>query len=317
MAGEARGGRRPHAVVIGNAIIDEVRTGAAVERRPGGAGFNLAVGLAVLGVQAGLVTALADDPDGRVLAESLRAHAVTVLPQPRRAATGRATASLENGEPGYAFTPAARGRVRFTPAVTGALREAHAVIVNSYPFDVPGEAERLDGALRDLPGLRVLDPNPRPGLVTDPGSFRRRLEALFGNTDIVKVSVEDLDLLYGCPPEAAVARILGLGPRVVFLTRGAAGAEIVTASGRRHTAPAAAMTAPIVDTIGAGDAALAALVASSLAGPPERRPTAAELAAVGWRPHLDRAMRVAAAVCRSPGGHPTAASLAAARGPLR
>jgi fructokinase len=70
--------------------------------------------------------------------------------------------------------------------------------------------------------------------------------------DLVKVSEEDLAWLDPSRPSLEAARaLLALGPKVVLLTQGPAGATIVSARGDTTVAPVAV---DVVDTIGAGDA---------------------------------------------------------------
>ena len=69
--------------------------------------------------------------------------------------------------------------------------------------------------------------------------------------DIVKLSDEDMDWLYG--PGGAdtnVSRVLAAGPKVVCITEGAKGA---TAHTERGATFVAASRVDVVDTVGAGD----------------------------------------------------------------
>jgi fructokinase len=89
---------------------------------------------------------------------------------------------------------------------------------------------------------------------------------MMARADIVKLSDEDLRWLSPDLPEAeAVAALLGLGPALVLITRGAEGATAWTAQGPRSM-PARAVA--VVDTVGAGDTfnagILAALAAAGL-----------------------------------------------------
>jgi fructokinase len=69
---------------------------------------------------------------------------------------------------------------------------------------------------------------------------------------------------------------------------------VSTASGLTVTVPIADLPGPIVDTMGAGDATLAAVTHSiAVAGLPED--------AESWRSLLEDAMAIAAATCRSEG----------------
>ena len=81
----------------------------------------------------------------------------------------------------------------------------------------------------------------------------------------------------------------------MLLTRGKLGASIFTRSGLNAAVPTTELAPPIVDTMGAGDATLASVIAFILV---EGMPRDND----GWRACLKRAMDIAAATCRSAGG---------------
>jgi fructokinase len=79
------------------------------------------------------------------------------------------------------------------------------------------------------------------------------------HADIVKISAEDLGLLYpGAIAEEIAADWLRAGAGLVVVTRGEGGAEAYTASDR-SAVPGRSVR--VVDTVGAGDTFQAALVA--------------------------------------------------------
>jgi fructokinase len=92
----------------------------------------------------------------------------------------------------------------------------------------------------------------RPWVISDPDTYRSRLGRVLGRSDVVKVSEEDLAWLEPERSAADAARmLLQGGPRVVLLTRGAEGVQVVTSAG---DVPVPAPEVEVVDTIGAGDA---------------------------------------------------------------
>ena len=66
------------ALVIGEALIDEVVEGDWVSRHPGGSPANVALGLGRLDVVTRLHTAIGDDVDGELIRRQLSASGVTV-----------------------------------------------------------------------------------------------------------------------------------------------------------------------------------------------------------------------------------------------
>jgi fructokinase len=115
--------------------------------------------------------------------------------------------------------------------------------------------------LRELEPTAIvsLDPNIRPALLPGHEEVARRIERLVGLADVVKVS--DQDFAWLSPDETvegAAARWLQAGPAIIAITRGAEGSTAFARSGRLDV-PATPTT--VVDTVGAGDAYMAGLIA--------------------------------------------------------
>ena len=100
--------------------------------------------------------------------------------------------------------------------------------------------------------VTMIDPNIRLGFIAGKeGPYRARIERMIARADIVKLSDEDLHWLSGSGDVAQLARaILAQGPKLVFITEGAAGARAVTATQNRFVA---AQKVTVADTVGAGD----------------------------------------------------------------
>lgn len=287
----------PSVLTIGDCIVDAVEIAPGqVERHPGGAALNLAVGLSRLGHESALATRFGLDRDGFRLARYLRDEQVRFFNPPNVDPTGVVYSSRLDGEPTYHFTPAMfRRRIAFTEAVGSAVLGADAIAVNSFPFDDGRQATALAKVLGQASGLVVVDPNPRANLIRDKTAFREGAEKSLALAAIAKISDEDAHLLYDVPADAVVARLFAVGVETVLFTHGAAGATVYKRGGLTVAAPIAGADGAIIDTMGAGDATLAACIAFMLRhGIPanERQ----------WHACLDDAMRVAAATCRSAGG---------------
>lgn len=283
-------------VTIGDCIIDEVHAeGREPQRFAGGAGLNLAAGIARLGLPSTLVTRVGQDRDGFYLLRYARERGIRVVNTPTVDPTGVAISTRLNGEPSYAFAPAMfRRRISFRTEALEALSRAGAVIVNSYPLENTAYAEELVRALAVAPGLRIADPNPRPRLIGSMAAFRRGFEKVLPGVTLAKLSDEDVHLIYGSDWQSAAGRLFNLGAETILFSHGANGATVVERSGLRVQVPVASRPEPIVDTMGAGDATLASLVASVLTA---GRPRSAD----DWRRYLSDAMAVAAATCRQAG----------------
>lgn len=290
----------PHALVVGESLVDVVRTGDDEVDRPGGSAANTAVALARLGRPTRLATSYAADPFGRMLGEHLAESGVELAGDPlvlERTSVARAVID-ETGAASYDFDLTWRlGRVGETGAV-------HVVHVGSFaPMLDPGREDVL--ALLDrLPGEVVVtyDVNVRPAITGTGPDVVERVEQMVARADLVKASDEDLHALW---PDldlgAAADRLLALGAVAVVVTRGAAGATWhATGSGG-----VAAAAVEVVDTIGAGDTFAAALLDALWehlgAGGRERL---VALGAERWEAALGHAVRCAAVTVSRPGADP-------------
>lgn len=283
----------PSAVVIGDALIDEIHDSGGVRELVGGAALNVAVGLRRLGVPTTLIAMVGDDEAGAHIREYLADHDVSLISSDAPLGSSRAVVQRDaSGEPTYVFNEAAQRRsIRYGDEARAALANADLAVISCFPFDVPAEVDAVADALA---GVRVaIDPNPRSGMLSDRDEFVRGFERLVAGAAIVKVGADDAALLYDGDLDALRARLRALGADAVLATAGKDGA-ILEADAGILTAPIASLPGPVIDTVGAGDATLSA-VAEGLVG---ARPEAVE----EWQKLLDRAMDVAAATCRAEGG---------------
>jgi fructokinase len=98
----------------------------------------------------------------------------------------------------------------------------------------------------------MLDPNIRPRAIASRQDHLDRLNRILHRADIVKTSTEDLAYLFpGQDAADAAAQLLDRGPACVVVTDGAAPVRAF-AGGKQIRADVPA--APVVDTVGAGDA---------------------------------------------------------------
>ena len=281
------------AVVIGDALIDEIRDDAGVRELVGGAALNVAVGLRRLGVETTLIAMVGDDEAGGHIREYLSDHGVRLIESAAEHGSSRAVVQrAANGEPEYVFNEAAQKRsIRYSDEARAAIAEAGLVAISCFPFDVAAEAQALAEATA---GARLaIDPNPRTGMLSDRDDFVRGFERLAAGADIVKVGADDAAILYDGDLDALRGRLRDLGVGAVLATAGADGAILETDAGTT-TAPISELPGRIVDTVGAGDATLSAVAAGLVSGTPAGLDE--------WQSLLVRAMDIAAATCRAEGG---------------
>lgn len=281
-------------VVIGDALIDELRDETGVREFVGGAGLNVAVGLSRLGVPASLIAMVGDDAAGEQIRAFLDEHDVELLASPSEHGSSRAVSTRSpGGEPEYVFNDAAQNRrVSYGAAERAAIAAAPMVVVSCFPFDDPEQTSLLVEATASLSTPLAIDPNPRSGMLHDRAEFVRGFERAASGALLVKVGEDDAQLLYGGPLDDLRVRLVDLGVGAVLATYGAGGAAI-DAAGASVSRPISDLPGRIVDTMGGGDAVLATTAALVR----DRLPADAG----EWDAVLSRAMDVAAATCRHEG----------------
>ncbi|MCU1437967.1 MAG: hypothetical protein JWP66_1054 [Naasia sp.] len=281
-------------VVVGDALIDEFRGTDGSRDFVGGAALNVAVGLSILGVRPTLIAMVGDDADGAKIRAFLDERGVDLLATRAPHGSSRAVSDRTAGEPRYAFNDAALNRrIGFDAAQRQALAAADLVAVSCFPFDDQFQADALAESVADPERRLVLDANPRPGLIHDLDRFATNANRASSGALLVKMGDEDAQLLYGGSLSEAEELLLRLGAAAVLATAGRHGASIATADRVRVHESTVPLRGPIVDTMGAGDATLSAVIAALLSD--------GERTEEFWRAALYRAMAIAAATCRSAG----------------
>ncbi|MGW2891849.1 carbohydrate kinase family protein [Streptomyces griseoruber] len=254
------------ALIIGEALVDVVWPAGSTHLtpHPGGSPANVAVGLRRLGRPVTLMTCWGDDPPGELVRVHLDTIGIEVHRLPsdsERTTIALAYLDQATGAARYDFLPTwDPARIPIDPDTTLLHTGSLASVVE------PG-ASRVAAACRDLcnrGGTVSVDLNVRPAVLPDRDAYRKQASRLAEVADVVKASDEDLAWLYpGLPPHTAARTLLGLGPSLIVVTQGAAGAFAMTA---HHHVTVTAPQVDVVDTIGAGDAFQATLL-DSLMGP--------------------------------------------------
>ena len=162
---------------------------------------------------------------------------------------------LVEGQATYAFyDEATAGRMLAVEDIPALPDEISAVFVGGISLVNDPAASTYEALQARAAEARVtmIDPNIRPGFIAGKeAEYRARIERMIARADLVKLSDEDLHWLEGAGDLTTLARgLLARGPKVVFITEGAAGARAVTATQDRFV-PARKVT--VADTVGAGD----------------------------------------------------------------
>ena len=252
-------------VVCGEALIDMISDGDGLRKAaPGGGPFNTARALARLGVPTAFLGRISDDVFGRELAGLLVADGANLqFASIGHESTTIAMADVDSeGFAEYQFavqgTSAPNLTAEMIPDDFGL--EVEALYVGTLGLVLEPMASTLAQLISRERGQRLvmLDPNIRIGLIPE-AEYRDRLLVAISQSTIVKGSEADLAWLYqGLDYVQAAERILGDGPRLIVVTLGSRGAY------GAHRDARISVSAPrvkVVDTIGAGDAFGAGLLA--------------------------------------------------------
>ena len=258
-------------VVCGEALIDRL----AGTDSPGGGPYNTARALARLGIPTQFLGRLSTDAFGQQLRDLLAVDGADLSltsfgPEP----TTLAIADVDpDGHAAYRFiidgTSAPNlTRLMLPASLPSGVRALH---VGTLGLVFEPIARTLAGLVeREHENLLVMvDPNIRPSALSNSsppftgegqgGGYRSRLERVISQSTIVKASDADMAWLYPeVELESAARALLAHGPSLVIVTLGANGAFGVCA-GAEVRVPAPMVD--VVDTIGAGDAFGAGLLA--------------------------------------------------------
>jgi fructokinase len=248
-------------VVCGEALVDRIRGADS----PGGGPFNTARALARLGVPTQFLGRLSTDAFGRRLRDLLKTDGADLSltsfgPEP----TTLAIAEVDrDGHAAYRFVIDGTSAPSLTPQMVplSLAPDVNALHIGTLGLVFEPVATTIAGLVEreHRNRLVMVDPNIRPAAFDRSVGYRERLERIIAQSTIVKASDADIAWLYPeLDLEAAARALLGRGPQLVVVTLGAQGALGVTGNAEvRVPAP----VVHVVDTIGAGDAFGAALLA--------------------------------------------------------
>ncbi|MDX8351027.1 carbohydrate kinase [Cognatiyoonia sp. IB215182] len=248
----------------GEALIDmlprkTVEGGDAFAPHAGGSVFNTAIALGRLGAPVQFFSGLSSDLFGDILRAELAASGVDAGPAAiSDRPTTLAFVKLTDGHASYAFYDEnTAGRMIAPDDLPDVAAEALFFGGISLVVEPCGSAYEALMLREAASRVMMIDPNIRPGFITDEASYRDRLTRMLGVADIIKTSDEDLTWMTGEADAGALLR--ETDAKVALLTRGGDGVTIVTEGG---AVDVPAEKAEVVDTVGAGDTFSAGFLAS-------------------------------------------------------
>jgi fructokinase len=272
--------------VMGDAVVDLIPEGELHYLKcPGGAPANVAVGVARLGGEAAFIGRVGADPFGRFMADTLAREGVDIaalrLDPDHRTSTVLVALDKE-GERSFTFMVRPSADQFLEPADLPGFGAGQWLLTCSIALanePVRSSCLQAMATIRAVGGRVCFDPNLRPEVWGDPAEMLPQVSEAMALADVVKLSIDELQLLSGEDDLAAGLATI-TGPALVLVTRGAAGVvarlegELLEWVGPKVTP---------LDTTGAGDAFVAGLLAALAQG--ERLPTLAELAAILAQAH--------------------------------
>jgi fructokinase len=255
-------------VVCGEALMDvfdagATATGHALDARIGGSPYNVALGLARLAQPVAFCGAVSTGFLGQRLARSLADEGIDMsLVQRTGAPTSVCIVGLDaNGVPAYDFYGERGADRQLDPSVLARVPpSARALHFGSYAMVVEpvGATQRALVEAWHRRALISYDPNVRLTVEPSLERWRSTLEWMLPRTHLLKISEEDIALLFpGSALDALAASWLARGPRLVVITRGAEGSLGFSAAASVRSPP---VRVDVIDTVGAGDTFQAALL---------------------------------------------------------
>lgn len=269
----------PKALCIGELLIDFVSTTPDVTlaaapgfvKAPGGAPANVAVGLAKLGIDAGFIGKVGADAFGDFLRETLAQHRVntdSLIADATARTTLAFVATRSDGMKDITFYRHPGADIQLSPDEldTDAIQSAALFHYGSVSLShSPSREATLEAIKAAKTGGALLsyDANLRLMLWDDADDAKRWIWEVMPYADVVKISEEEWEFIMGDVSFATGAkRILEQqGASLVVITLGEKGCYYTNGSAEGAVD---GFAAKVVDTLGAGDAFVAAMLSQLL-----------------------------------------------------
>jgi fructokinase len=257
---------------LGEILIDFTFAGLSqngqvlYERNAGGAPANVAAAVARLGGKSAFIGKTGDDVFGSFLKETLVNNGIETdgMTVSEQYSTTLAFVTLSpGGERSFSFyrNPGADTQLSSGELHEGILSRSRFLHIGSLSLThEPARSATLQAihAVKKAGGFISYDPNWRKPLWENQEKAIFLMKSIFGFADVVKVSDEELLLLFGNDDYSSGAgKILAAGARLVLVTLGPKGVFYKT---RTMEGVVGAPPVSVVDTTGAGDSFVGGLI---------------------------------------------------------
>ena len=265
-------------VIFGEVLYDCFPDGQAVL---GGAPFNVAWHLQGFGRAPLFISRVGDDPLGHQVKDAMHNHGMDAsgLQLDSLHPTGKVTITMSGKNHSFEIIPD-QAYDYIDQGALPPLPDSTLFYHGSLAARSPVSAQTLAFLNTRYAGKRLVDVNLR-----SPWWQQQQVLELVDGAWLAKLNDEELQLLVPDADDDA-SRIQQLinnaGLQLLLVTRGAAGAELLTASGESFRVAPDSVT-EVVDTVGAGDAMTSVLILAILQGWP-------------WQQALERSQAFASAI---------------------
>ncbi len=264
----------PKALCIGELLIDFVSTTPDVTlaeapgfvKAPGGAPANVAVGLAKLGMDAGFIGKVGADAFGDFLRETLQQNSVNtdyLISGEGSRTTLAFVATRSDGMKDITFYRHPGADIQLLPDEINIdyVQSAELFHYGSVSLSHSPSREATLHAIQSARagGARLsYDPNLRLMLWDNATDAKRWIWEAMPYADVVKISEEEWEFVTGdADLEQGIKRILGLGVKLLVVTLGERGCYYTNGFAEGFVD---GFIVDVVDTLGAGDAFVAAML---------------------------------------------------------
>lgn len=226
---------------------------------PGGAPCNFLAALSACGCSTAFLGKIGDDAFGKLLLNTLQAAGIEtkgVVCDPSVFTTLAFVTLDAAGNRSFSFArkPGADTQLRFEELDLSLIDECRAFHFGTLSLtDEPARTATKKAVARAKQNGRLIsfDPNLRKPLWNDPEDARAQMLWGLAQADIVKISDEEVEFLWGCSPEQAANILRGeYGVKIAFITLGPKGCFY---AGNGFAGSVESLCVHAVDTTGAGD----------------------------------------------------------------
>lgn len=242
----------------GEALIDMIPTFVNEEEtyspRVGGAVYNTSVALGRMGSKPYFLGSISNDIFGKKIIKELENSKVNTRLCIRSDFNSTfAFANIKDGTTTYTFIDENSANKNIDIKSISLPDEITTLYIGGILLMNEQSGEEIENFINKESKKKVVffDPNIRPNLILNREVYMKRFENILTQSDIIKVSHEDLEWLYPSIEMLEVQKLwISMGISIVIITKGSKGAVAKT---NFYEVNSISKRVKVIDTIGAGD----------------------------------------------------------------